>query len=370
MGEVTTLLLKQGYINKPPEFSSTHATAAWDQMEPDENSRLITNINSRNGTKVRDIFTKTCVLYFPHNRFEEPAWLNEENLKTQAKNMDPKRFARETTRRVINYSSLHDNQDWLFSVAYDRAVFENRRVNLPLQTLGINQSGSLPIWSGYSGNSTNVYNIALDVIRRIMRSNDGVNLGIGRRLSRTVSLQNDREIIVPNIFQLSSGETSLLNLFLSILRDFDLAGTSFSNADDLRGIVVVDEIDLHLHAVHQHEILPSLIQMFPKVQFIVTTHSPLFVLGMNNAFGEDGFALYQLPAGQQISPEEFSEFGNAYKAFRSSSRFSDDVRQAVKNAQRPILYMEGDTDITYLQNAAELLGRDTVLASVELREGG
>ena len=69
---------------------------------------------------------------------------------------------------------------------------------------------------------------------------------------------------VPNIFQLSSGETSLLNIFLSIVRDFDLSGTQFSRAEDVRGIVVVDEVDLHLHAVHQYEILPSLIKMFPK----------------------------------------------------------------------------------------------------------
>ena len=113
-------------------------------------------------------------------------------------------------------------------------------------------------------------------------------------------------MIVPNIFQLSSGETSLFNTFLSILRDFEMSGSQFSNAADIRGIVVVDEMDLHLHAVHQHEVLPSLIGMFPKVQFIVTTHSPLFVLGMHKAFGEDGFGLYQLPRGHQISPEEFS----------------------------------------------------------------
>ena len=36
--------------------------------------------------------------------------------------------------------------------------------------------------------------------------------------------------------------------------------------------MAVDEIaTLHLHAVHQHEILPGLIKMFPNVQFIVTT---------------------------------------------------------------------------------------------------
>ena len=117
--------------------------------------------------------------------------------------------------------------------------------------------------------------------------------------------------VVPNVFQMSSGETSLLNIFLSILRDYDMCGAAISSAADIRGIVVVDEIDLHLHAKHQHEILPKLVKMFPKVQFVVTTHSPLFVLGMHKIFGDDGFAIYSLPEGQPISPEEFSEFGSS-----------------------------------------------------------
>ena len=72
---------------------------------------------------------------------------------------------------------------------------------------------------------------------------------------------------------MSSGETALLDLFLSILRDFDLSGATFNNAAEIRGIVVVDEIDLHLHAVHQHEILPSLMRMFPKVQIGVDSQT-------------------------------------------------------------------------------------------------
>ena len=85
-------------------------------------------------------------------------------------------------------------------------------------------------------------------------------------------------------------------------------------------------------------------QMFPKVQFIVTTHSPLFVLGMHDAFGEDGFALYRLPLGQQINPEEFSEFGEAYRSLTTTRRFSDDIQTAIEEAQKPILFVEGDTD--------------------------
>lgn len=40
------------------------------------------------------------------------------------------------------------------------------------------------------------------------------------------------------------------------------------------GVVMIDEIDLHLHPKWQREILPKLVSVFPNIQFIVTTHSP------------------------------------------------------------------------------------------------
>lgn len=43
----------------------------------------------------------------------------------------------------------------------------------------------------------------------------------------------------------------------------------------ISGIVLIDEIDLHLHPEWQRTILPSLAQAFPKLQFVCTTHSPL-----------------------------------------------------------------------------------------------
>ena len=138
----------------------------------------------------------------------------------------------------------------------------------------------------------------------------------------------------------------------------------------MRGIVVVDEIDLHLHAVHQYEVLPELIKMFPNVQFVVTTHSPLFVLGMQRVLGEDGFSIYQLPEGKQISPEEFSEFGEAYRSFANSHRFAKDVEEALVREKKPVLLPEGETDIRYLEKAAQLLGEQETLGVFQLRDGG
>ena len=362
---------KRAYETMPTELGGEDAKVAWGKMQAEQHNGFISSISQTDQNKLWEIFSKNCVLYFPPNRFEEPAWLNEENLNSHAELIVPIRLQGSTTRRIINYSSLKENQNWLFGVLFDRAIFETRTVNVPMPVQDGGRSVPLPIQVGPSGDATGVYEIALQVVRLIMKGELGARFGIGNRLNRVVSLERANGNIVPNIFQLSSGETSLLNLFLSILRDFDLSDESLTNAADIKGIVVVDEIDLHLHAVHQHEVLPVLMRMFPKVQFVVTTHSPLFVLGMTQTFVEDGFALYRMPQGQQISPEEFTEFGDAYRAFTATSKFSDDIRLAVRNAQSPILYMEGKTDVQYLQKAAELLGKDKILEGVEIedREG-
>ena len=360
---------RREYDILPAGLSEPDVHDAWNKIRPEENDHFEPNFSRNDKEKVERIFVQRCVLYFPPNRFEEPAWLNEENLKAHAQYMNLKHMQGHTERKVINYSPLRDNQNWLFDLIYDRAAFElqTHQVNLPVNDGSV--TFPLPVFSGYSGHATRTYETALQIARAVTRRVD-VRFGVGRRNNRVVSLESDSTgQIVPNIFQLSSGETSLLNLFLSILRDFDLCRAAFSNASEVRGIVVVDEIDLHLHAVHQYEVLPNLMQIFPNVQFVVTTHSPLFVLGMQSVFGEDGFALYRLPQGRRISPEEFSEFGDAYQAFTETLRFSNDMREAIEGAQKPIVFTEGTTDIRYIAKASELLDKEALLEEVELRDG-
>ncbi|WP_437932539.1 AAA family ATPase [Sorangium sp. So ce291] len=50
--------------------------------------------------------------------------------------------------------------------------------------------------------------------------------------------------------------------------------------DDMEGLVLVDEIDLYLHPVWQATLIPALRWTFPKLQFIVTTHSPVVLSGV------------------------------------------------------------------------------------------
>jgi len=332
-------------------------------------------------TSVSAIISANCLLYFPSNRMEEPAWLNTANLRAKPKYTKAPTVKGETPRRVVAHTPLRDVHDWLYDVAYDRAAFEiqSPSINLPMTGASGESPGPvlpMPLFLGYQGDATNAYNVALRILRAILPrlpTTANVRFGIGGRHNRLLSIESDSGISVPNVFQLSSGEHALLALFLSILRDFDLRAdrnTPFSGAEDVRGLVVVDEADLHLHARHQHDVLPELIQMFPKVQFVMTTHSPLLVLGMAKVLGDDGFAVYDLPTGSIVGAEEFDEFGEAFRAFKATRGFSDEVRARVKQSQQPLLYVEGATDCDYLRRAADLLDRTDVLARYTIDAAG
>lgn len=96
---------------------------------------------------------------------------------------------------------------------------------------------------------------------------------------------------------LSSGFSSIMSIYADLITKVSLRSIS---PEDLTGIVIVDEIDAHLHVSLQKKILAFLINSFPKVQFIVTTHSPFVVTSIDNA------VIYDLSTCQQI--EDLSMF--------------------------------------------------------------
>ncbi len=373
LSELTTMRPKQDYPDVPAGITGTAAESMWGLLDAGSYDSARTNFNDDYAafSKLQRVFSNNCVLYFPFNRFDEPAWLNQQNLTAPVEYVEGKRIFLHTDRRVIALSPFGDNRNWLFDVIYDRRVPETRSLRVPMPV----RPGAKPwIIEGEQkeirDHDERVLKIALEIVRRVLQDDSNASFRVTRRGNRFIALHGDDGLIVPNLTQLSSGETSLLNVFLSILRDFETAGgTSLSATADIRGIVVIDEVDLHLHTVHQFEILPQLIAMFPNVQFIMTTHSPLFVLGMQRAFGVDGFGLYDLPAGCRISAEEFDQFGDAYETFTSTRRFVEDIRTAVREANKPVLLVEGKTDLGYLQAAAQLLGRKAFLDDFELKAG-
>jgi predicted ATPase len=77
--------------------------------------------------------------------------------------------------------------------------------------------------------------------------------------------------------QLATGFKSVIGLVGDII--WRLAKNNYANLRALSGIVIIDEFDLHLHPKWQKNILIKLNKTFPKVQFIISTHSPIPFLG-------------------------------------------------------------------------------------------
>jgi len=85
----------------------------------------------------------------------------------------------------------------------------------------------------------------------------------------------DKDGLTLNVQQLSQGEKSLIALVADITYRLVLLNPSLAD-DPLqgKGIVLIDEIDLHLHPKWQQSVIPNLLRTFPNIQFIVSTHSP------------------------------------------------------------------------------------------------
>ena len=82
---------------------------------------------------------------------------------------------------------------------------------------------------------------------------------------------------------MSAGYQSLLWMVMDMAFRLAQANPSVTDYRVVPGIVMIDEIDMHLHPAWQWRILDALQEIFPKIQFIVATHSPIIISSAKNA---------------------------------------------------------------------------------------
>jgi len=80
--------------------------------------------------------------------------------------------------------------------------------------------------------------------------------------------------------ELSDGYSSLLAILTELILRMEAHAV---NAYDMQGVVLIDEIETHLHVSLQKKVLPFLTSFFKNIQFIVTTHSPFVLSSLSNA---------------------------------------------------------------------------------------
>lgn len=94
-----------------------------------------------------------------------------------------------------------------------------------------------------------------------------------RRNPLRMEVEKNGERLTVN--QLSDGEKCLIALIGDLARRLAIANPVLRNPLDGEGVVLIDEIDLHLHPKWQRLVVPKLRTVFPNCQFVISTHSPM-----------------------------------------------------------------------------------------------
>lgn len=311
-------------------------------------------------------------VYLPAYRYEEPFWKNP-SFCAQTSQTEELFTQSDYKKELEIVSSTHKNRLFINDVGFNvenslHKISPNNMLRI-LDELENNKVSIGKIKKDIQvlneENKNNRNRILLKVLNTILQQIKGDDCyfsGYGRYSEARVGIGIHNEMFLDSIEHLSLGESILLNAFLNIVRHSD----SVSPA----GIVVIDEVDAHLHSRLQSEVLPRLIGLFPKIQFILTTHSPLFVLGMRREFGDSGFDLIEMPTGEKITAERFGEFEKAYEVLTETKKFEDDLRKQVENSHKPLVFVEGEYDIRYIEKICKLFGYEDILKQIQLCDGG
>jgi len=117
--------------------------------------------------------------------------------------------------------------------------------------------------------------------------------------------------------QLSDGYSAIIDIVADLI--LKMQEKTSPNREYLKhGIVIIDEIETHLHLELQRLILPMLTKIFPNIQFIVTTHSPFILNSLNNAVAYDLEKHQKLEDLTEYSYEALSE---GYFGVKSESSY-------------------------------------------------
>jgi len=113
----------------------------------------------------------------------------------------------------------------------------------------------------------------------------GANTSDRLTASHRFGIQTGREVVKLPATWLSHGYQAaiawLADVIGHILWEASAAGGPIDlKPEQMEGLVLVDELDLHLHPRWQRGLIPALKQTFPRLQFVVTTHSPMLLAGL------------------------------------------------------------------------------------------
>lgn len=297
-------------------------------------------------------YSEFVELYFPVDRFYLPLWYNNDNYKRV--NYSKKANIYQPDTNIIKVDVLSNIKEWL-TLVYLQTTFHLIQLpddpNIPEPLRGKQVQASV---------DNHIQNAIKRVMNAILGTNDYQPRATDRK-NQTVSFTISG-IDCKDISQLSEGQMSLFAIALSIIKEWDISHENF-DLSDITGCVIIDEADLGLHINYMHDCFPRMMQLFPNVQFILTTHSPFMIAGLSESYGEN-IDILTMPEGLKISDiNGFSEVQRAQEIVyagisqlrEEDKKLKNEIGRLRQLQNKIILYTEGTTDEILLNKAVEKL---------------
>ena len=305
-----------------------------------------------------DEWSHGVICYFGPERYECPSWMGEKyyNIEDYSHPSINTRLEGKLDNPISVKSVTADTLQWLLDIIADsRADIRcNNDRSLSIEHVDVNNLILL------RQARTNIEAILSKIVGEEVYFSLNFRSEAGSRFK--ILRKRDNSVFCPSLDSLSTGQAALLNMFATIIRYADRNDINKSiKMQSIQGIVVIDEIELHLHTNLQKETLPELIKLFPRIQFIITSHSPLFLLGMRDTFGSDNFEVYEMPTATKIDVEKFLEFQKAYDYLKRTQKYHEEAEKAIRSIApqgKTIIITEGYTDWKHIKAAYNALKAD------------
>jgi predicted ATP-binding protein involved in virulence len=145
--------------------------------------------------------------------------------------------------------------------------------------------------------------------------------------------------------QLSSGFSSIFSIYATLLTKIQLSSNTI---DEIYGVVLIDEIDAHLHVSLQRKILSFLTRSFPKVQFVVSTHSPFVVSSVREA------VIFDLSTLEQVEDLSMYSYESILSGLFNTAPVSEVLKEMIVDLGN--MMRSTDIDINKLEQYVREIG--------------
>lgn len=316
--------------------------------------------NVQDNKKREKMFEQNVLTYFPSYRFELPAYLNDSYSNPLKYSIESK-FSGYLTNQIEVISDITSFSNWLLDVLLDMKLGEKIRI------VKDEKSFVVPVTVPAQENTvlSNLNNILSNTLSS-KKYKGRVRFGIGKRnggMAR-IAIMNDVDDkhhyqVCPSIFQLSSGELALISIFGEIIHQADNNENNIP-LEKIKGIVLIDEVEKHLHITLQKEILPKMFALFPNVQFIVSSHSPFLNMGLATELSENHQIFDLDHNGISCSATKNEQYEEVYNMMidenKRFAKLCEDLDKKIESLTKTLIITEGKTDIKHILKAKEKLG--------------